>query len=123
MSETQKIMLSVAAVFIMGFILVGASKEDQTVDQMESAAKIRAIVAMQTMANEKCPLKIKEATGEQVFITSETETDKETYLTLKWVGENADKGGFKKASCTLNSTLGGLSELIIDDKVIIKKKI
>jgi len=123
MSETQKIMLSVAAVFIMGFILVGASKEDQTVDQMESAAKIRAIVAMQTMANEKCPLKIKEATGEQVFITSETETDKETYLTLKWVGENADKGGFKKASCTLNSTLGGISELIIDDKVIIKKKI
>jgi hypothetical protein len=123
MSETQKIMMSVAAVFIMGFILVGASKEDQTVDQMESAAKIRAIVAMQTMANEKCPLKIKEATGEQVFITSETETDKETYLTLKWVGENADKGGFKKASCTLNSTLGGISELIIDDKVIIKKKI
>ena len=123
MSEIQKIMLSVAAVFITGFILVGASKEDQTVDQMESAAKIRAIVAMQTMANEKCPLKIKEATGEQVFITSETETDKETYLTLKWVGENADKGGFKKASCTLNSTLGGISELIIDDKVIIKKKI
>jgi hypothetical protein len=123
MSETQKIMLSVAAVFIMGFILVGASKEDQTVDQMESAAKIRAIVAMQTMANEKCPLKIKEATGEQVFLTSETETDKETYLTLKWMGENADKGGFKKASCTLNSTLGGISELIIDDKVIIKKKI
>ena len=115
--------MSVAAVFIMGFILVGASKEDQTVEQMEAAAKIRAIVAMQTMANEKCPPKIKEATGEQVFFPSETESDKVTYLTLKWVGENADKGGFKKASCTLNSTLGGISELIIDDKVIIKKKI
>ncbi len=123
MSETQKIMMSVAAVFIMGFILVGASKEDQTVEQMESSAKIRAIVAMQTMANEKCPPKIKEATGEQVFFPSETETDKETYLTLKWVGENADKGGFKKASCTLHASLGGISELIIDDKVIIKKKI
>jgi hypothetical protein len=123
MSETQKIMMSVAAVFIMGFILVGASKEDQTVEQMESSAKIRAIVAMQTMANEKCPPKIKEATGEQVFFPSETETDKETYLTLKWVGENADKGGFKNASCTLHASLGGISELIIDDKVIIKKKI
>jgi hypothetical protein len=123
MSETQKIMMSVAAVFIMGFILVGVSKEDQTVEQMESSAKIRAIVAMQTMANEKCPVKIKEATGEQVFFPSETETDKETYLTLKWVGENADKGGFKKASCTLHASLGGISELIIDDKVIIKKKI
>jgi hypothetical protein len=123
MSETQKIMMAVAAVFIMGFILVGASKEKQTAEQMESAAKIRAIAAMQMMANEKCPVKIKEITGEQVFVSSENESDKETYLTLKWVGENADKGGFKNASCTLSSTLGGISELIIDDKVIIKKKI
>ena len=59
MSEVQKIMIAVASVFIMGFVLVGASKEDQTVEQMEAAAKIRAIVAMQMMANEKCPPKIK----------------------------------------------------------------
>ncbi len=123
MSEVQKIMMAVASVFIMGFVLVGLSKEDQTAEQMEAAAKIRAVVALQMMANEKCPPKIKEATGEQVYTTSETETDKETYLTLKWVGENADKGGFKKASCTLHTSLGGISELIIDDKVIIKKKI
>ncbi|WP_340121384.1 hypothetical protein [Methylobacter svalbardensis] len=123
MSEIQKIMMAVAAVFIMGFVLVGASKEDQTIEQMESAAKIRAVVAMQMMANEKCPEKIKEITGEQVYLTSETESDKETYLTLKWVGENAEKGGFKNASCTLHSSLGGISELIIDGKVIIKKKI
>jgi hypothetical protein len=123
MSEVQKIMMSVIAVFVMGFVLVGLSKEDQTAEQMEAAGKIRAIVAMQMMANEKCPSKIKEVTGEQVFTTSETESDKETYLTLKWVGENADKGGFKNASCTLHASLGGISELIIDDKVIIKKKI
>lgn len=123
MSEVQKIIMAVAAVFIMGFVLVSASKEDQTIEQMESAAKIRAVVAMQMMANEKCPEKIKEITGEQVYLTSETESDKETYLTLKWVGENAEKGGFKNASCTLHSSLGGISELIIDDKVIIKKKI
>lgn len=123
MSEVQKIIMAVAAVFIMGFVLVSASKEDQTIEQMEGAAKIRAVVAMQMMANEKCPEKIKEITGEQVYLTSETESDKETYLTLKWVGENAEKGGFKNASCTLHSSLGGISELIIDDKVIIKKKI
>lgn len=123
MSEVQKIMIAVASVFIMGFVLVGLSKEDQTPEQMEAAAKIRGMVAMQMMANEKCPQKIKEATGEQVFTTSETESDKETYLTLKWVGENANNGGFKHASCTLHASLGGISELIIDDKVIIKKKI
>lgn len=123
MSEVQKIMIAVASVFIMGFILVAASKEDQTPEQMEAAAKIRGMAAMQAMANEKCPQKIKEATGEQVYLTSETESDKETYLTLKWVGENANNGGFKNASCTLHAALGGISELIIDDKVIIKKKI
>jgi len=64
-----------------------------------------------------------EHTGEQVFVTTETESDKETYLTMKWDGENAKTGGFKKASCTINATLGGISELIIDGKVIIKKKV
>lgn len=122
MSEVQKIMMAVAAVFVMGFVLVGLSKEKQTPDQVEAAAKIRNTVAMQTMASEKCPPKVKEATGEQVFFPSEVESDKETYVTLKWVGENAEKGGFKNASCTLHANLGGISELVIDDKVIIKKK-
>jgi len=123
MSEAQKIMMAVAAVFVIGFVMVGLSKEEQPVEQIEAAAKIRNNVAMQTMAGEKCPLKIKEATGEQVFFPSEVAGDKETYVTLKWVGENTDKGGFKNASCTLHASLGGISELIIDDKVIIKKKI
>jgi hypothetical protein len=122
MSEAQKIMMAVAAVFVIGFVMVGLSKEDQPVEQIEAAAKIRNNVAMQTMAGEKCPPKIKEATGEQVFFPSSVEGDKETYVTLKWVGENADKGGFKNASCTLHASLGGISELVIDDKVIIKKK-
>lgn len=123
MSEVQKIMAAVVGAFVIGFVMVGLSKEKQSPDQVEAAAKIRNNVAMQTMASEKCPPKIKEATGEQVFFPSEVESDKETYVTLKWVGENANNGGFKHASCTLHGTLGGISELIIDDKVIIKKKI
>jgi hypothetical protein len=123
MSEAQKIMIAVAAVFVMGFVLVGLSKEKQSVEQSEVAAKIRNSVAMQSMASEKCPPKIKQETGEQVFFPSAVESDKETYVTLKWVGENIKNGGFKNASCTLHASLGGISELIIDDKVIIKKKI
>jgi hypothetical protein len=122
MSETQKILLAVVSVFVMGFVLVGLSKEDQTVEQMQASAQIRNNVAMQTMANDKCPLKIKQETGEQVYFPASVEGDKETYVTLKWVGENGDKGGFKHASCTLHASLGGISELIIDDKVIIKKE-
>ena len=123
MSEVQKIMIAVAGAFLAGFILVGVSKQEPSTEVKEAAGKIRNHVAMQTMASQKCPEAIKQHTGEQVFFATETLSDKETYLTMKWDGENVNKGGFKKASCTISASLGGISELIIDDKVITKKKI
>lgn len=120
MSEATKLILAVFGVIITGFVLVGLSKQ-QTKEQMEAASQIRTYVAMQEMANKKCPQAIKQETGEQVFFPSETHSDKETYVTMKWVGEN-EKSAFKIATCTLNAALGGISELIIDDKVIIEKK-
>jgi hypothetical protein len=123
MSETMKIVIAVIGVFVAGFIMVAISKDEPTIAQKEASSTIRNLVAIQTMASDKCPEAIKKETGEQVFFPSETKTDKETYVTLIWVGENAKTGGFKKASCTLHASLGGISELIIDDKVIIKKKI
>ena len=122
MPESTKIGLSVLALFAAGFIMVGLSKEEPSNAQKEAAASIRNYVAIQTMANEKCPVVIKKETGEQVFFPTETKSDKDTYITLIWLGENAQKGGFKKATCTLQASLGGISELIIDDKIIIHKK-
>ncbi len=122
MSESTKIGLAILAVFAAGFIMVGLSKEEPTNAQKEAAASIRNYVAIQNMANEKCPVLIKQETGEQVFFPTETKTDRDSYITLIWLGENDQKGGFKKASCTLHAALGGVSELIIDDKVIIQKK-
>ena len=123
MSENQKLMYAVFGAILIGFLMVGISKEDQTKEQKEGASMIRNVVAMQEMASQKCTKAIMDKTGEQVYFPSGTDGDKETYVTLKWVGENADKGGFKTASCTLNGQLGGISELIIDGKEIIKKKI
>jgi hypothetical protein len=40
---------------------------------------------------------------------------------MEWVGEPGDN--FKTASCTLHQVLGGVSKLVIDDKVLIDKKI
>lgn len=119
MSETTKVVIAVVAFFVIGFIMVGTNKS-QSPEQMEQSSQIRVYAAMQSMANNKCPAAIKQHTGEQVFFPSETKSDKETYITLKWVGENKD--GFKKASCTVNVNLGGISELVIDDNVIISKK-
>ena len=122
MSETTKVGLAIIGVFVAGFIMVGISKDEPSIAQKEAAAGIRNYVAIQTMASEKCPVLIKKETGEQVFFPSETKSDRETYITLIWLGENTKTGGFKKESCTLQTSLGGISELIIDDKVIVNKK-
>ncbi|MEI7796233.1 MAG: hypothetical protein WCI06_06300 [Methylococcaceae bacterium] len=119
-SNTMKIVIAVVGVFVMGFTLVGASKQ-KTVVEMEAESMIRNYANIQGMANQKCPAAIESATGEQVFFPSKTESDKNTYITLMWEGENTANGGFKNASCTLKATLGGISELVVDGKEIIKK--
>jgi len=120
MSQNMKIVIAVAGVFAMGFLMVGLNKE-QSKEDMEATAMIRNYAAIQGMASQKCPVAIENETGEKVFFPSKTETDKDTYVTLMWEGENAANGGFKNASCTLKASLGGISELIIDGKTIIKK--
>lgn len=119
MSEAQKLMAAVVGVFVVGFLMVGASK-DQSPQEKEAASQIRSLVAMQEMANIKCPKLIQNKTGSQVYFPSKTDTDKETYVTLEWIGEAGDN--FKTASCTLHQQLGGVSKLVIDGKVLIDKK-
>ena len=121
MSETAKLMIAIVGAFIVGFVLVGLNKQQST-EQKESAAMVRNVFNLQTMATEQCPQAVKERTGEQVYFPSSTESDKETYITLRWTGENTQKGGFKTASCTIRSIIGGISELVIDDKVLIDRK-
>ena len=119
MGNSQKMIIAVVGVFVVGFLMVGGSKE-QTTAQKEAAAMVRAIAGMQTMAHKKCPKLIKEHTGSQITtLVTNQETDKATYLTLEWTGEEGDN--FKKAVCTLTAIRGGVSKLVIDGKVIIDK--
>lgn len=119
-SEVQKLMIAVIGVFVAGFVMVGINKE-QSNEEKEAASQIRSLVAMQEMANQKCPKLIENKTGTQVFFPSRTDTDKTTYVTMEWIGEEG--ANFKKATCTLALSLGGVSKLVIDDKVLIDKKI
>jgi uncharacterized protein HemX len=119
MSETAKLAIAIVGAILVGFALVGLNNQQST-EQKESSAMVRNYFNLQTMATEACPKAIKDATGEQVYFPSATESDKDSYITLKWVGEN--KGGFKNASCTIKSVMGGISELIVDDKAIIQRK-
>ena len=121
MGNAQKLMIAVVGVFVVGFLMVGGSKE-QTVEQKEAAAMVRAISGMQAMAHKKCPKLIKQHTGTVITTLvsdKDTETDKATYLTLVWIGEEGDN--FKKATCTITAIRGGVSKLVIDDEVVIDK--
>lgn len=118
MGELKKVGLALVGAMIIGFIMVGMSKQ-QTNEEKESAAQIRTLVAMQEMATQKCPKLIQERTGTQVYFPSKTDTDKTTYVTMEWVGES--DSNFKTASCTLKLAIGGVSKLVIDDKVLIDK--
>ncbi len=120
MGNTQKLIAAVIGAIIVGFLLVGSNKQ-QTKEEKEAASMIRAVASMQGMANQKCPQLIKEKTGSQVFFPSKTDTDKATYVTMEWVGEEGDN--FKTASCTLHISLGGVSKLVIDDKIVVDKKV
>lgn len=119
MGKTQQLMIAVVGVFVVGFVMVGANKT-QSNEEKEAASQIRSLVAMQEMAGQKCPKLIQSKTGTQVFFPSKTDSDKKTYVTLEWVGENG--ANFKTASCTLHLALGGVSKLVIDDQVLIDKK-
>lgn len=120
MGDAQKLMIAVVGMFAVGFIMVGANKE-KTTAEMEAESMIRNTAAIREMAGQKCPKAIQDKTGDQVFFPSGTDTDNSTYITLKWTGEKTDH--FKEASCTLHVTIGGISKLVIDDKVLIDKKI
>ncbi len=123
MNNTQKLMAAVVAVFAMGFLMVGSNKED-TNEQKEAAAMIRAVAAMQTMANRKCPLAIKAKTGDVVYFPTSTDTDKQTFVSLTWDSSKTEEEySFKKAECTLHLTVGGISKLVIDGETVIEKEV
>lgn len=120
MNNVQKIMIAVVAVFAIGFIMVGSNKEKST-EEREAESMIRTVASMQGMANQKCPAKIKQITGSQVYFPSDTDSDKATFVSMTWEGEKGDN--FKTATCVLHAALGGISRLTIDGKVIINKDI
>jgi hypothetical protein len=123
MNNIQKLMVAIVGVILVGFLMVGSNKE-KTNEFKANAAMIRAVSGMQSMANKKCPSAIKRETGDVVYFPTDTDTDKETYVSLTWdASKTDDKYSFQKAECTLHLTLGGISKLVIDDKTIIEKEV
>ncbi len=120
MSESAKLMIAVIGAIVVGFVMVGLSKQ-QSNEEKENAAMVRSYFNLVTMATDVCPKAIQKEVGIQVYNHTSIDTDKETYMTLKWLSEDAKKDGFKTASCKIETAKGGITELIIDDKTIVKR--
>lgn len=120
MSESAKLMIAVMGVIAVGFLMVGLNKQQSTEDK-ENSAMVRNYYNLVTMASEACPKAIKLETGVQVYNHTSIESDKESYMTLKWDSTEPKKDGYTKISCKIESVKGGITELVIDDKSIIKR--
>ena len=121
MTENQKLMAVVIGIFVLGFVMVGLSKQDESPEIVAERTRLLTFSSMQGMAGQKCPVAIRNATGTEVYFPISNESDKETYVTLNYKGtEKGDK--FKTAACTLTLALGGISKLVIDDQTVIDKK-
>lgn len=121
LSGAQKLMIAVAAVFVIGFFMVGSNKE-QSDEERKSASMIRDRANMNRIAGKKCPQLIEQHSGSKVTtLVSKTKTDNATFITYEYTGDPKDN--YKSASCTLSSSDAGwgISNLVIDGKTIIDK--
>jgi hypothetical protein len=118
MAKKQTIIIAVAAVAVLGFLLFAVNKQQGNKEQTkEPAPQVPSPIAMQGMANQKCPKLIQNKTGSPVYAPSKSDTDQKTYVTLEWTGGKG--ANFKTASCTVLFSSGAVSKLVIDDQVLI----
>ncbi len=114
MAKKQTIIIAVVGVLLLGFLLVAVNKQQ---NHKEPAPQIPSSIAMQSMANQKCPKLIQNKTGSPVYAPSKSDTDQKAYMTLEWTGGKGSN--FKTASCTVLFSSGAVSKLVIDDQVLI----
>ena len=119
MTDVSKGIAAVVAVFIVGFLIVGTSEKSE--EEKKNDAMVSGYASMSQMASKKCPAAIKKHMGSPVFFPSETESDKQSYMTLTWKGGKDDK--YKLITCTFTRSVGGISELVIDGKTVQSKGI
>lgn len=117
MSKTQQLIVAVLGVFAVGFFIVGTS--ERTEEQKTNDSMVSGYAAMSKMANNKCKAAVKKHTGNPVFFPSDTQSDKQSYMTLIWTGDPGDS--FKTASCTFTRAKGAITELVIDGKTVISR--
>ena len=110
MSEVTKILIAFVLVMITGGVIIATSGVSK--DQQASNAVLTHYSNMSRMAGIQCPIAILKHTGEKAYVRfGNADSDKETYITLTYKGEEK----FTTASCTIDR-LGKVTKVVVDGK-------
>lgn len=100
MSPATQAILLFAGFFVVGFIIVGGSKE--TPEEKMARSFMQASNMLDYSAREKCAAAVYEKTGERVYAPSESGSDRQNWVELTWRGN----GKIKEAFCRYESANG-----------------
>jgi hypothetical protein len=116
MSNVTKIIIAVVGVFAIGFLVVGTSeKSDQ---QMQAEAFVSDYASLTKHAHMRCKAAAKKYTGVDFLPSPEVETDKSSYMVLKW---KDGKEAFDTAECTFTRSKGGMTKFVLNGKTVYSK--
>lgn len=113
-SQMMKAVIGFAVVIVVGFVIVGTSKE--TPEEKMRGALLQTSGRLNSLALDKCSAAVKKEAGAHPYTPSESASDNSTYVTLIW----NNIGSTKRAECRYVVD-EGITFLKIDDRTIIQK--
>lgn len=113
-SNVVKGAIGFAIVIIVGFIIVGTTRETQQ-EKMQGAF-LQTSNLLSTLALDKCTEAVKTEVGTHPYSPSESDSDHVKYVTLIW----NNVGSAKRAECRYIMDQG-IILLKIDDRTVIEK--
>lgn len=114
-SQFVKAFLAVAAVMVVGFVIVGTTRE--TEQEKQSGAFLMASSLLSNLALDKCSAAVKQEVGVNPYTPSESESDHRLYVKLIW----NNLGNTKQAECRYVMDQG-ITFLRVDEKIVIQKE-
>ncbi len=114
-SQVVKGLIAVLAVMVVGFIIIGTTKE--TDQEKKSGAFLMTSSLLSSLALDKCTAAVKQETGANPYTPSESESDHRLFVRLLW----NNVGTAKHAECRYVMDQG-ITLLKIDDRIVIQKE-
>jgi hypothetical protein len=113
-SQVSKALIAVFGVMVVGFIIVGTTKE--TEQEKQSGAFLMASSLLSSLALDKCTEAVKKEVGTSPYTPSESDSDHRLYVQLTW----NNIGTAKQVVCRYVMDQG-ITLLKVDDRVAIQK--